>query len=91
MTDFNEPLTPEVADMKRKVTSATPDVAALAKLLSIRGPLTGADAVSILGWTTERWWGVVGSGGVWFDLTGKGWVLTDAGRAVASAPLGDAA
>jgi hypothetical protein len=60
--------------------SMTDDQLAVATLLSDCGPIPGAIAADVLGWTAERWWEAVGKSDAWFDLTGKGWTLTAAGR-----------
>ena len=52
----------------------------MADLLAARGPLPGEDAAAALGWTLERWWAAVGAANEFFDVTGKGYVLTAAGR-----------
>lgn len=52
----------------------------VAELLNEQGPIPGATAAEALGWTAERWWMVVSRGTEWFELTGKGWVLTTAGQ-----------
>ena len=64
----------------RKKEAATRDKLAVARLLAERGPLPGCTAADLLGWTTEHWWTVVGTCNDFFDLTGKGWKLTPAGR-----------
>jgi hypothetical protein len=61
------------------------DRLAVARLLAARGPIPGADATSVLGWSADRWWAVVGVSAGLFDFTGKGWVLTTAGRALTAA------
>ena len=58
----------------------TADRLAVAQLLASRGPIPGDEAAAALGWTIDRWWAAVGTRVEWFDLTGKGWILTDAGR-----------
>ena len=58
------------------------DRLAVARLLAARGPTPGDEAAAALGWTADHWWEVVGRACEWFDLTGKGWRLTDAGRRV---------
>jgi hypothetical protein len=62
---------------------ATADKLAAARLLAERGPIYGKDAVTALGWTTERWWDVVGKCKEWFSLTSIGWVLSEDGRQAA--------
>jgi hypothetical protein len=59
----------------------TPDVVAVVRLLTEQGPLMGEEVANLLGWPADRWWKVVASRGAWFELTGKGWVLTDEGKA----------
>jgi hypothetical protein len=59
---------------------ATADKLAVARLLADRGPIYGDAAVKALGWTTERWWDVVGKCKEWFSLTSTGWILSPDGR-----------
>src|SRR5205814_5391180 len=59
------------------------DLLAVARLLAAREPIPGAEAAAALGWSADRWWGVVGRASGLFDVTGRGWVLTAAGRALA--------
>lgn len=62
------------------------------RLLAARGPIPGAEAAAALGWSDDRWWAVVGTASGLFDITGKGWVLTAAGRAFMASggrPWGD--
>jgi hypothetical protein len=63
--------------------SMTNDQQSVARLLTERGPIGGADAAYALGWTTERWWHAVGNASALFDITGKGWVLTHAAGRIA--------
>ena len=56
------------------------DRRAVARFLTGRGPVPGATAAEALGWPLERWWAAIG-GGDWFEITGRGWVLSDKGRA----------
>jgi hypothetical protein len=58
----------------------TPDVAAVVRLLTDRAPLMGEEAAKLLGWPPDRWWAVIASRGAWFELTDRGWVLTEVGR-----------
>jgi hypothetical protein len=78
-------INPEVSPMKsardRGAAETAPDRLAVARLLASHGPVPGDEAAAALGWSTARWWDVVGRSGEWFDVTGRGWVLTDAGRA----------
>lgn len=69
--------------MTRKKNAPTPDTLAVVRFLIVQGPLSGEDAAEILGWSAERWWNAVSYSGELFDLTGRGWVVTDAGRAAA--------
>jgi len=52
----------------------------VARLLAGREPIPGAEAAAALGWPLGKWWTVV-SGSNWFEVGGRGWVLTGAGRA----------
>jgi hypothetical protein len=85
---------PEVTPMKsardRGAAEAAPDRLAVARLLATHGPVPGDEAAAALGWSTARWWDVVGRSGEWFDVTGRGWVLTDAGRAAVAGQNGPA-
>lgn len=52
----------------------------VAGFLAGRGPVPGWVAAAALGWSLDRWWAAV-AGTRWFDVTGKGWVLTAEGHA----------
>jgi hypothetical protein len=64
----------------RRRSPPTADMLAVAKLLAERGPVYGDEALKVLGWEADRWWSAVSHRKDWFALTGKGWVLSDAGR-----------
>jgi len=63
--------------------SLAADRRAVARLLADRGPIHGDAAAAALGWTRDRWWAAVAGFGHWFLVTGKGWVVTPAGRSAA--------
>jgi hypothetical protein len=60
------------------------DRAAVLQLLAARGPVAGADAAGQLGWPRERWWAALWIIRACWDVTGKGLVLTPAGRKAAA-------
>jgi len=60
---------------------ASPDRSAVARLLARRGPIYGDAAAGLLKWPLEKWWAAVGSCEEWFEVTGRGYVLTASGRA----------
>jgi hypothetical protein len=64
----------------RRARAMSDDDRAVARLLASLGPVPGDAAAGLLGWSADRWWGVVSNRSEWFDLTGKGWALTEAGR-----------
>jgi len=66
---------------KRRDAGHSPDRWAVARLLADRQPIPGDEAAVALGWTVERWWDAVSRYAEWFDFTGKGWILTEEGRA----------
>jgi hypothetical protein len=68
------------AQSPRWAPDATPDRVAVARLLAGKGPLAGNDSAAALGWSLERWWAAVWQTERWFQVTGKGYVLTPAGR-----------
>ncbi len=51
----------------------------IARHLAEHGPTPGDALAVAVGLTVEQFWEVVNH--PWFDLTGKGYVLTDQGRA----------
>lgn len=53
--------------------------ARIARHLAERGPTPGDELAVAVGLTVEQFWTVINH--PWFDLTGKGYVLTEAGRA----------
>ena len=59
---------------------ATPDPArvAVARHLAASGPTAGDELAVVLGLTPERFWVLINH--PWFEITGKGWDLTDRGR-----------
>ena len=69
---------------------ATPDPArvALARHLDATGPTPGDELTAALGLTPERFWVLINH--PWFEITGRGWRLTDLGRGRGWAALGAA-
>lgn len=63
----------------RKTSSADPARAALARHLAVRGPTAGDELADATGLTLTRFWELINH--PWFSLTGKGYVLSDEGRA----------
>jgi hypothetical protein len=61
-----------------KSTSHDPARVAIARHLEARGPTAGDELTKALGLTPERFWVLINH--PWFEITGKGWQLTDQGR-----------
>ena len=53
----------------------------IARHLAANGPTPGDALTAAVGLTPERFWVVINH--PWFEITGKGWGLTDRGRAEA--------
>ncbi len=64
--------------MTPKQSIPEPDRSAIADHLAEHGPTPGDDLAAALALTPERFWQLINH--PWFDVTGKGWDLTDAGR-----------
>ena len=63
---------------RTKDKSRDPDRVALARHLDTCGPTAGDELTETLGLTPERFWALINH--PWFEITGKGWQLTDQGR-----------
>lgn len=50
----------------------------IARHIRDHGPAPGDDTAFALGITTEKFWESVSC--PWFDISGKGWILTERGR-----------
>lgn len=55
-----------------------PDRVAIARHLARTGPTPGDELAAAVGLSPERFWVLVNH--PWFEITGKGWGLTDQGR-----------
>jgi hypothetical protein len=51
---------------------------AIARHLDASGPTAGDELAEALGLAPERFWALINH--PWFEITGKGWQLTDQGR-----------
>ena len=63
---------------KPKPKDTDPDRIAIARHLDASGPTAGDELTETLGLTPERFWVLVNH--PWFEITGKGWQLTEQGR-----------
>lgn len=61
-----------------KDTERNPGRVAIAKYLDESGPTAGDALAVAVGMTPERFWVAINH--PWFEITGKGWGLTDRGR-----------
>jgi hypothetical protein len=64
---------------KSRGTDRDPARVAIARHLAASGPTAGDELTAALGLTPERFWVLINH--PWFEITGKGWQLTDQGRA----------
>ncbi len=62
----------------RKSKDCEPEHVAIARHLGESGLTPGDELAAALGLTPDRFWGLVNH--PWFEITGKGWVLTQTGR-----------
>jgi hypothetical protein len=63
----------------RRTKDTDPDHVAIARYLAAHGPTAGDALADALGMSPERFWVLINH--PWFEITGKGWRLTDLGRA----------
>jgi hypothetical protein len=63
---------------KSKVADRDPDRLAIARHLDENGPTAGDELAGAVGLSPERFWALVNC--PWFEITGRGWDLTDQGR-----------
>jgi hypothetical protein len=64
--------------MTPKQSIPDPQRAAIADHLAAHGPTQGDALAVAVGLTPERFWALINH--PWFDICGRGWDLTDAGR-----------
>lgn len=64
--------------MTPKQSIPDPQRAAIADHLAAHGTTPGDELAAAVGLTAEQFWSLVNH--PWFDITGRGWELTDAGR-----------
>jgi hypothetical protein len=62
----------------RRTKDADPDQVTIARYLGANGPTAGDELADALGMSPERFWVLINH--PWFEITGKGWTLTDLGR-----------
>jgi hypothetical protein len=64
--------------VRARTEAPDPTRVAIARYLAAQGPTPGDDLAAAMGLTLERFWVLINH--PWFEITGKGWNLSQAGR-----------